>query len=86
MDAASSGATRTETTRERMVGSSAPGSLDVSTMVVSAGGSSSSLRKAFAAWSEPACDTMRSASPTTNTLRRASAGERVAICTMSRVT
>jgi hypothetical protein len=38
-----------ETTRERMVGRSAPGSLDVRMSVVSAGGSSRSLRNAFAA-------------------------------------
>ena len=37
------------TTRDRIVGSSAPGSLDVRMIVVSAGGSSSSLRNAFAA-------------------------------------
>jgi hypothetical protein len=42
-----SGATRIEMMRERIVGSSDPGSLDVRMMVVSAGGSSRSLRNAL---------------------------------------
>ena len=47
--AAPAGGTRTVTTRERIVGSNAPGSLDVRMIVVSAGGSSSNLRNALAA-------------------------------------
>jgi hypothetical protein len=78
------GGTRMPTTRDRIVGKSAPGSLDVRMIVVSSGGSSRSLRKAFAAWSDPSCATIRSASPITNTFRRASAGEIAAICTMAR--
>jgi hypothetical protein len=60
-----SGETRNDTTLDLMVGRSAPGSLEVRMMKVSAGGSSRSLRNAFAAWSDPVCDTIRSASPIT---------------------
>jgi hypothetical protein len=67
-----------------MVGSSPPGSLDVRIMVVLAGGSSSSLSSAFAASSEPSCDTMCSASPMTNSFRFAIAGEMLASCTIAR--
>ena len=65
---------RTGSTRERMVGSSAPGLDEVRMRVVSAGGSSSSLRKALAASGLLSCGTISSASPTTNTLRPPVAG------------
>jgi hypothetical protein len=86
MAASGNGATRMETTRERMVGSSAPGSLDVRMNVVSAGGSSSSLSNALAASGFAACGTIRSASPITKTFRRAIAGDLLASCTSRRVT
>ena len=66
--------TRTVTTRDRIVGSSAPGSLEVRMIVVSAGGSSRSLRKALAAMSAPSWGTIRSASPMMKTFRRPIAG------------
>ena len=64
------------TTRERTVERAR--SLMSWMMVVSAGGSSRSFKKAFAASWLDVCGTMRSASPTTNTLRRAIAGVRAA--------
>jgi hypothetical protein len=71
-----------ETVRDRIVGRSDPGSLDVRMIVVFAEGSSSSFRNAFAACSEPSCGTMRSASPITKTLREANAGDSAACGTI----
>ena len=69
-----SAGTRTATTRERIVGSSAPGSLDVRMIVARAGGSSSSFRKAPAASSAPSRSTIRSASPMMKIFPRAERG------------
>ena len=68
-------------------GRSAPGALLVRIRFVSAGGSSSSLRKALAAGASAfSCGgDMRSASPTMKTFRRAMAGVMDAICTRRRV-
>jgi hypothetical protein len=68
--------TRTDSTRDQIVGRSSPGRLEVSTNTVSGGGSSSSLRKAFAASGLEACGTILSASPMTNTLPLDIAGRR----------
>src|SRR6058998_2133003 len=67
-------ARRTRTTRDSMVGSSASGSDVVSTITVSAGGSSSALSRALAAASAPIWGTRRSASPTMKTLCCPNAG------------
>jgi hypothetical protein len=57
------------------VGRSEPGTLDVRIIVVSAGGSSRSLRNALAAMSAPSCGTIRSASPTMKILPAPIAGD-----------
>src|SRR5437879_2935562 len=67
-------ARRTRTTRDSMVGSSASGADVVSTITVSAGGSSSALSRALAAASAPIWGTRRSASPTMKTLCCPNAG------------
>src|SRR6266568_2897093 len=67
-------ATRTGTTRDRIVASKALGSAAVMMIVESAGGSSSAFNSAFAATSVPSCGISRSASPTMNTLRVPIAG------------
>ena len=67
-------ATRTSTTRERIVGSRALGSAAVTMITESAGGSSSALSSALAATSVPNCGIRRSASPTMKTLRLPIAG------------
>ncbi len=85
---AESGTSRRGRTRERIVGRRAPGLDEVITSTVSAGGSSSSFRNAFAASGLDSCGTMASASPTTNTLRRPAAGRVEAsacsACTMAK--
>src|SRR5216684_2435681 len=67
-------ATRTRTTRDKIVGSRASGAAVVRMSTVSAGGSSNALSNALAAASAPVWGTRRSASPIKNTFRRLSAG------------